>query len=142
MELEAEKTGKSAFDIQHRAYAVSAVLSAVVFLEALVNETFQDAADGHASRIAPLDQRYIALMGEFWNASEMGGRYVSILDKYQMALLSLTGGGWILALHLTRMRSYSSVSATVSCTSGRHSRRLGRRPRKKRSLRASSRRTP
>jgi hypothetical protein len=86
-ELEIEKTGRTPFDIQHRAYAVNAVLSAVVFLEALVNETFQDAADGHASRIAPLDQRYIALMGEFWNASEMGGRYVSILDKYQMALL-------------------------------------------------------
>jgi hypothetical protein len=86
-ELETERTGKSAFDIQHRAYAVTAVLSAVVFLEALVNETFQDAADGHASRIAPLDPRCIRLMGEFWNASEAGGRYVGILDKYQMALL-------------------------------------------------------
>jgi hypothetical protein len=85
--LEAEHMGKTPFDIQHRAYAVNAVLSAVVFLEALVNETFQDAADGHASRIAPLDDRCIALMGEFWNASEAGGRYVGILDKYQMALL-------------------------------------------------------
>jgi hypothetical protein len=86
-ELEAEKMGKTAFDIQHRAYAVSAVLSAVVFLEALVNETFQDAADGQASRIAPLDHRCIALMGEFWNASEAGSRYVGILDKFKMALL-------------------------------------------------------
>ena len=86
-EFETEKTGKTPFDIQHRAYAVNAVLSAVVFLEALVNETFQDAADGHPSRIAPLDHRCIRLMGEFWNASEAGGRYVGILDKYQMALL-------------------------------------------------------
>jgi len=83
-ELEAEKTGRTAFDIRHRACAVSAVLSAVVFLEALVNETFQDAADGHARRIAPLGPRCIALMGEFWNA---GSRYVGVLDKFQMALL-------------------------------------------------------
>jgi hypothetical protein len=86
-ELESENTDKTAFDIQHRAYAVGAVLSAVVFLEALVNETFQDAADGQPSRIVPLDHHCIALMGEFWNASEAGGRYVGILDKYQMALL-------------------------------------------------------
>jgi hypothetical protein len=85
-ELEAEKTGKTAFDIQHRAYAVSAVLSSVVFLEALVNETFQDAADGNASRIAPLDQRCIDLMGEYWNDSD-GGRHVSILEKFEKALL-------------------------------------------------------
>jgi hypothetical protein len=86
-ELETERTGKTAFDIQHRAYAVNAVLSAVVFLEALVNETFQDAADGQASRIAPLDPRCVALMAEFWNASEAGSRYVGVLDKFQMALL-------------------------------------------------------
>jgi hypothetical protein len=84
-ELEAEKTGKTAFDIEHRAYAVSAVLSAVVFLEALVNETFQDAADGNVSRIAPLDYRCIELMGEFWNSPK--GRRAGVLRKFQKALL-------------------------------------------------------
>jgi hypothetical protein len=86
-ELEAEKTGKTAFDIQHRAYAVNAVLSAVVFLEALVNETFQDAADGNASRIVPLDHRCIERMGEFWNDPEAPGQYARTLDKFQKALL-------------------------------------------------------
>ena len=134
--------GKTPFDIQHRAYAVNAVLSAVVFLEALVNETFQDAADGHASRIAPLDDRCIALMGEFWNASEAGGRYVGILASTRWLCCSLTGRGWILVLLLTRMQGSSSVFATVSCTSGQHSSRPARRARKKRSSRASLSRTP
>jgi len=84
-ELEAEKTGITAFDIQHRAYAVSAVLSAVVFLEALVNETLQDAADGNSSRIAPLDHRCIERMGEFWNS--LKGRRADVLRKFQKALL-------------------------------------------------------
>jgi hypothetical protein len=84
-ELEAEKTGKTAFDIRHRAYAVSAVLSAVVFLEALVNETFQDAADGNASRIAPLDHRCIERMAEFWNSPK--GRRAGTRRKFQKALV-------------------------------------------------------
>ena len=61
------------------------MLSVVVFLEALVNETFQDAADGNASRIAPLDHRCIELMGEFWNSPK--GRRAGVLRKFQKALL-------------------------------------------------------
>jgi hypothetical protein len=29
----------------------------------------------------------VALMGQFWDASEQGGRYVGVLEKFQMALL-------------------------------------------------------
>ena len=82
--------GTAPLDIRHRTFAIGAVLSAVTFLESLVNETFQDAADAsdHLSgRIAPLGEKCIALMGQFWNASESGSRYVNMLAKYQMALL-------------------------------------------------------
>ena len=44
------------------------------FLEALVNDAFQDAADGNASRIAPLDHRCIERMSEFWNSPQDRGR--------------------------------------------------------------------
>jgi hypothetical protein len=85
--LEKSLKGSTAFDIEHRSNAVGAVLSGVAFLEVLVNEVFQDAADDRLSRISALQPKWVALMGGFWGASEGGGRYVGILDKYQMALL-------------------------------------------------------
>jgi hypothetical protein len=88
-ELEADDDA-APFDIRHRTFAIGTVLSSVAFLEALVNEIFQDAADSatHISgRIEPLGEHCIALMAEFWNASEGGSRYVGVLDKFQMALL-------------------------------------------------------
>ncbi len=66
---------------------MTSVLAAVAFLEALVNETFQDAADGDSSRVSSLSEQCKALMSEFWVASKEGERYVGVLDKYQMALL-------------------------------------------------------
>jgi hypothetical protein len=89
-EREQACTGRANFDIPHRGYAISAVLSAVAFLDALVNEVFQDAADSSndvGARIAPLGKQCIALMAEFWNATEAGSRYVDVLTKFQMALL-------------------------------------------------------
>ena len=89
--LESEKRSAAPLiDIQHRAYASSAVLSSAVFLESLVNEVFQDAADATEdqvnTRIAPLGARCIAVMGEYWQASD-NGRNVLTLSKLQMALL-------------------------------------------------------
>ena len=52
-EIEGRHKGKPRFDIQHRSYSVNAVLSSVAFLEAAVNELFQDAADNHESYIQP-----------------------------------------------------------------------------------------
>ncbi|GAA1806100.1 hypothetical protein [Actinomadura chokoriensis] len=73
--------------MEHYSHSVSAVLSAVTFLEALVNEVFQDAADAHPGRLGSLDGRSQGIMKEFWDASEGGSRYVGVLEKYQMALL-------------------------------------------------------
>lgn len=67
----------------HRSYALSTVFSAVAFLEALVNEVFQDAAEESASRIESLSKQCRALMAEYWGASERA----NLLTKFQMALL-------------------------------------------------------
>jgi hypothetical protein len=88
-EVEAEENA-APFDIRHRTFAIGAVLSSVAFLEALVNELFQDAADSEGAisgRIAPLGEKCIALMAEFWNATDNGARYIRALEKFQMALL-------------------------------------------------------
>jgi hypothetical protein len=90
-ELEFRYTGKEPFHIEHRTSAITTVLEAVAFLEALVNEVFQDATDtaedAANQRIAALGKQCIGLMAQFWEASKEGERYVSVLDKYQMALL-------------------------------------------------------
>jgi hypothetical protein len=87
-QLEDELAGKKDFDIEHRTSAMTSILAAVAFLEALVNETFQDAADTrHVSdRVSPLTDQCRALMSEFWQATKNGERY-RLLEKYQMALL-------------------------------------------------------
>ncbi len=94
-ELEAQHAGGApvpgSFPIEHRARAIDSVLAAVAFLEALVNEVFQDATDTKQGttnpRIVPLGEQCIALMSEFWKASRQGERYMNVLDKYQMTLL-------------------------------------------------------
>ncbi|WP_068016779.1 hypothetical protein [Nocardia mexicana] len=72
-------------DIEHRVLAISAVTSSVLFLEALVNETFQDAYDdGHgASRISVLSASAVAKMQGAWQVAEYQLR---TLEKFQLAL--------------------------------------------------------
>src|SRR4051794_32934788 len=45
--IEDAHDGSPRFSIRHRAYVTSSILSSVAFLEALVNEFFDDTADGH-----------------------------------------------------------------------------------------------
>ena len=54
--IETDLVGKVSVDIEHRAYAMNAVLSAVALLGALVNETYDDAYDTRheSGRIAAL----------------------------------------------------------------------------------------
>lgn len=70
------------FDIEHRAFATSAVLSAVAFLEAAINELFQDAADGHTSYLEPLDSETVSALAGAW---DQGIDRLSLLGKYQLA---------------------------------------------------------
>src|SRR6266704_6809931 len=90
--IEEDHSGQSRFDLEHRAYVLSSVLSSVGFLEAMVNELFQDAFDGHAPEggaITPLSTDTRHLMAEYWRSMKLGERG-RILDKYQ-ALLRFAG---------------------------------------------------
>jgi hypothetical protein len=88
-QLETELKGKKNIDSEHRSCAITAVLSSVAFLEAFVNETYDDAADTRHldPRVAGLSEHTRAIMREFWIASDRGERYLSVLAKYQMALV-------------------------------------------------------
>lgn len=75
------------FDIQHRAYVTSAILSIVAFLEATINELYKDVADAHPSYISSIDTESRRLIQAFWQLTEERNRSpFSILDKYQMVL--------------------------------------------------------
>jgi hypothetical protein len=83
---EAESQPGPVFKIQHRAYVTNAVLSAVAFLEASINEVFDDVADGHPSYVASLSDDTKRLLGGLWTGHESVERW-RILDKYGVALL-------------------------------------------------------
>jgi hypothetical protein len=87
-----DMAGDSRFDLKHRGQVLGSILSGVGFAEAMVNELFQDALDGHApagAGIDPLAASTRDLMAEYWRATREGqtGR---TLDKYQ-ALLRFAG---------------------------------------------------
>jgi hypothetical protein len=87
-QTEDEYTGEAFFSVEHRAVVLSAVMSAAGFLESMVNELFQDAADGHGitgkGYLAPLTPRTLELMQAFWSASGQG--WERPLEKYQLLL--------------------------------------------------------
>ena len=87
-EIEESHDGRPIFDIKHRAYVTNSIFSSVAFMEAAINETFQDATDEHRGSLAPLNIETKTNMASFWEIAEGRNRSaISILDKYQTALL-------------------------------------------------------
>jgi hypothetical protein len=85
-EIEAHEIGTPpAFNIEHRAYVTAAIMSAVAFLEAAINEVFQDAADAHHSYVGTLDQHVLDRLQVYWEATE-NGKKPTLLQKYAAAL--------------------------------------------------------
>ena len=85
-EIEEAHSGRSRFCVQQRAYVTGAVFSSVAFLEAAINELFQDAWDGDQSYLEPLDGVVIEALRNFWEKSASRRSGPSILAKYQAAL--------------------------------------------------------
>lgn len=70
---------------QHRAFVVGAIVSAVMGLEACVNEVYLDACDKSQKNLSGLDDVAMSLLSEWWPELE---RRPTLL-KYQHALLLL-----------------------------------------------------
>lgn len=87
LNIENQPAAEARFDIRHRAYVTNSIFSAVAFLEATVNELFQDASDDHESYLKKVDEDSKRLMADFWQLTEERNRSpFSILDKFQLAL--------------------------------------------------------
>ena len=83
VECEAAHTGESRFSIKNRAYVIGAVGESVAFLEAFINELYQDAADGggNADGLSP---DMVRLMAEYWRTTD-NAKAVGVTKKYDMA---------------------------------------------------------
>lgn len=64
----------------HRAYVMGAVLEAVAFLEAFVNEILKDTADGHTGATGGLDDDAVARLAAAWDVV----KNTPVIDKYQL----------------------------------------------------------
>lgn len=88
-ELETVEGPRPRFDMAHRSYAASAVISSATFLDAAVSELFQDAQDGHGLHhdgyLAPLSPDAVAAMAKVWRATT-SGRHLGPLEKWQWLL--------------------------------------------------------
>jgi hypothetical protein len=81
----AQKGHRARFDIAHRVYVTNSIFSAVSFLEAAINELYQDVADAHGNYTAGLDPESKFLMSYFWDLHLRS----PLLDKYQIAFAIL-----------------------------------------------------
>lgn len=82
-QIEAHHAGQSRFSLEHRGYVLSSVVASACFLEAMVSELYQDAADNHASYIAPLLPEARQLMAELWRTTNES-KGLGTLERYQM----------------------------------------------------------
>lgn len=92
LEADLVEQGDGNPDFTHRSLAVAVVFSSVAFLEALVNEVLQDAANGLDDQIGfravGIADPAAKLLGGLWESSQAFER-ASIVDKYQVALLGV-----------------------------------------------------
>jgi hypothetical protein len=86
-QIEAAHVGSSRFSIEHRAHVLSSTVASVGFLEAMANELYQDAVDGHSADayVTPLPAESRQAMVDFWRASG-SGRSVETIEKYERLL--------------------------------------------------------
>jgi len=85
--MEATHAGQSRFDVEHRGHVLSSIVASAAFLEAMVNELYQDAADDHAppdGYITPLSASCRRLMAELWRSTD--GGMLKEIPKYEMLL--------------------------------------------------------
>lgn len=85
--IEDAHSGRSKFDIRHRALAMSTIIESGAFLESAINELFKDCADDHASYTSALPGSTVAALKARWNDWHALGRVTKpTLDKFDAAI--------------------------------------------------------
>lgn len=74
--------------VEHRSYVLSGIVASVAFLEAAINEVFQDAEDGDpwSYYLEPVGSPAIETLAAIWRGTG-DGRRLQILEKWQTFLL-------------------------------------------------------
>jgi|SRR6516164_3970668 hypothetical protein len=85
--IEDAHDGPPRFSVRHRAYVTNSILSSVAFLEALINEFFDDAEDGHLVYLKNLTDEQREKVAVLWKLPSI--ERASILDKFQIALVAV-----------------------------------------------------
>lgn len=85
IEGQATGTGTSDVFLPHRADVIGAIVSAVSFLEATINEFFVDVHDGYLAHTPTLQGSAIPRLKSVWGFNGVGR--MSVLDKYDLALV-------------------------------------------------------
>lgn len=70
----------------HKIYAVNSILSSTAFLEAVINEFYQEIHDGNDAYIKKLNPVHVGRLNYHWETTELRNKSAHILDKYQNAL--------------------------------------------------------
>jgi hypothetical protein len=87
-DLEADLTTLLERRHEHRSLVIASIVSATAFLEASINELFQDAADGNKFNVTALPEATRNHLTSVWAGFEQENvERWSILAKHQMALL-------------------------------------------------------
>jgi hypothetical protein len=86
-DIEDAHTGRAKFSVAHRGYVTSAIFSAVAFLEAAINEIFDDVEDNHSGYVDNLAADCRRLMAGLWSEKRGSVERWPALDKYRVALL-------------------------------------------------------
>lgn len=85
--IETLHVGRSKFDVEHRAFAIGAVVEAAAFLECAINEIFKDCVDFHQGYIKTLPRANVDALRNKWDEWHTNGRAtMPTLDKYSSAL--------------------------------------------------------
>ncbi|WP_204807790.1 hypothetical protein [Mycobacterium riyadhense] len=79
--------GVGGVDIQHSSFAAASIVASTSFLEALINEVWQDAHEYGMvpDRLRGLDRAVVLKLRELWTMERV--EQLGILDKYQVALV-------------------------------------------------------
>lgn len=80
--IEDSHSGKPIFNVEHRAYAINAVLSSAYFLEAAINEIGDDVSDGHPGYVDSLSSQTKQTIKTDWEDTEKK----PVLQRFQRVL--------------------------------------------------------
>lgn len=87
--IEDSHTGEPTFNVEHNGHILSAIVLSAAFLEAAINEFFQDAHDEHLppdGYLAALPNGALRAMAAVWRGTD-DGRRLTALEKWQLMLV-------------------------------------------------------